>query len=152
MEFLSLALWGSSRAVQVVDWVSGFRRQLFPFTYLGAPIYKGRRRGALFDGIVSKMWTHLGHWSTKLLSFGGKLVLARHVLASLPMYLLQVLNPPKVVLTRLGEICNSFLWDHKGERCIHWSSWDKLCFPIDEGGMGFRSFKDMARAFAAKLW
>nr|XP_027067839.1 uncharacterized protein LOC113693511 [Coffea arabica] len=27
-----------------------------------------------------------------------------------------------------------------------------MCFPIDEGGLGFRSFKDMARAFAAKLW
>ncbi|XP_027158457.1 uncharacterized protein LOC113760083 [Coffea eugenioides] len=109
---------------QLVTRVLGFHRQFFPFTYLGAPIYKGRRRGALFDGIVSKMRTHLGHWSTKLLSFGGKLVLARHVLASLPMYLLQVLNPPKAVLTRLGKI-----W-----------------------GLGFRSFKDMARAFAAKLW
>ena len=106
----------------------------------------------MFDGIISKMRAHLGHWSTKLLSFGGKLVLARHVLASLSIYLLQVLDPPKAVLTRLGMICNAFLWDQKGERRIHWSSWDKLCFPIDEGGLGFWSFKDMARAFAAKLW
>nr|XP_027120463.1 uncharacterized protein LOC113737428 [Coffea arabica] len=137
---------------QMVTRVLGFHRAGFPFTYLGAPIYKGRRLSLLFDGIVAKMRAHLGHWSTKLLSFGGKLVLARHVLASLPMYLLQVLNPPKAVLTRLGNICNSFLWDHKGERRLHWASWEKLCFPTDEGGLGFRSFKDMARAFAAKLW
>nr|XP_027103123.1 uncharacterized protein LOC113724413 [Coffea arabica] len=137
---------------QLVTRVLGFRKQAFPFIYLGAPIYKGRRRGVLFDDILSRMRDRLGHWSTKLLSFGGKLVLARHVLASLPMYLLQVLNLPKVVLTQLGKICNSFLWDNKGERRIHWSSWDKLCFPIDEGGLGFRSFKDMARAFAVKLW
>ncbi|XP_071926081.1 uncharacterized protein [Coffea arabica] len=137
---------------QLVTRVLGFRKQAFPFIYLGAPIYKGRRRGVLFDDILSRMRDRLGHWSTKLLSFGGKLVLARHVLASLPMYLLQVLNTPKVVLTQLGKICNSFLWDNKGERRIHWSSWDKLCFPIDEGGLGFRSFKDMAQAFAVKLW
>nr|XP_027068031.1 uncharacterized protein LOC113693644 [Coffea arabica] len=137
---------------QLVTRVLGFRRQSFPFIYLGAPIYKGRRRGFLFDDIISKMRARLGHWSTKLLSFGGKLVLARHVLASFPMYLLQVLNPPKAVTTRLGKICNAFLWDDKGERRIHWSSWDKMCFPIDEGGLGFRSFTDMARAFAVKLW
>ncbi|XP_071939796.1 uncharacterized protein [Coffea arabica] len=142
----------TSRQEELVHRILGFHRQSFPFTYLGAPIYKGRQRGVLFDDIVSKMRARLGHWSTKLLSFGGKLVLARHVLASLPMYLLQVLDPPKAVLTRLGRICNSFLWDHQGERRIHWSSWDKLCFPFDEGGLGFRSFKDMARAFAAKLW
>nr|XP_027120329.1 uncharacterized protein LOC113737276 [Coffea arabica] len=142
----------TSEQEQLVTRVLGFHRQCFPFTYLGAPIYKGRRRGVLFDDIVSKMRARLEHWSTKLLSFGGKMVLVRHVLASLPMYLLQVVNPPKAVLTRLGTICNSFLWDNKGERRIHWSSWDKLCFPIDEGGLGFRSFNDMARAFAVKLW
>ncbi|XP_027098924.2 uncharacterized protein [Coffea arabica] len=147
-----LASGATSGQEHMVARVLGFHRQSFPFVYLGAPIYKGRRRNVLFDGIVAKMRAHLGHWSTKLLSFGGKLVLARHVLASLPMYLLQVVNPPKAVLTRLGVICNTFLWDRMGERRIHWSSWDKLCFPLEEGGLGFRSFKDLARAFAAKLW
>ncbi|XP_071920627.1 uncharacterized protein [Coffea arabica] len=142
----------TSQQEEVVHSILGFHRQSFPFTYLGAPIHKGRQRSVLFDDIVSKMRARLGHWSSKLLSFGGKLVLARHVLASLPMYLLQVLDPPKAVLSRLGRICNSFLWDHQGERRIHWSSWDKLCFPYDEGGLEFRSFKDMARAFSAKLW
>nr|XP_027088507.1 uncharacterized protein LOC113709854 [Coffea arabica] len=147
-----LPSWASPGQEQLVHRGLGFNRQTFPFTYLGAPIYKGRRCGILFDGIVSKMRSRLEHWSTKLLSFGGKLVLARHVLASLPMYLLQVLDPPKAVLTRLGVLCNSFLWDQNGKRRIHWSSWDNLCFPVDEGGLGFRSFRDMARAFSAKLW
>nr|XP_027075960.1 uncharacterized protein LOC113699812 [Coffea arabica] len=137
---------------QMVTRVLGFHRACFPFTYLDAPIYKGRRLSSLFDGLVAKMRDHLGHWSTKMLSFGGKRVLARHVLSSLPMYLLQVLSPPKAVITRLGIICNSFLWDCRGEKRLHWAAWEKLCFPTDEGGLGFRSFKDMARAFAAKLW
>ncbi|XP_027150340.1 uncharacterized protein LOC113750578 [Coffea eugenioides] len=142
----------SSGQEQLVRRILGFHRGVFPFTYLGAPIFKGRQRSVLFDGILAQMRALLGHWSTKLLSFGGKLVLARHVLASLPMYLLQVVNPPKAVVTRLGIICNTFLWDQRGDRRTHWASWDKLCFPLVEGGLGFRSFKDMARSFSAKLW
>ncbi|XP_071914053.1 uncharacterized protein [Coffea arabica] len=147
-----LASGATEEQEQMVTRVLGFPRARFPFTYLGAPIYKGRCLSLLFDGIEAKMRGHLGHWSTKLLSFGGKMVLIRHVLASLPMYLLQVLNPPKAVFIRLGNICNSFLWDQRGEKRMHWASWEKLCFPSEEGGLGFRSFRDMSRAFAAKLW
>nr|XP_027101056.1 uncharacterized protein LOC113720378 [Coffea arabica] len=147
-----LAMGATMGQEQMVTRVLGFHRACFPFTYLGAPIYKGRRLSSLFDGLVAKMRDLLGHWSTKMLSFGGKRVLARHVLSSLPMYLLQVLSPPKAVITRLGIICNSFLWDCRGEKRLHWAAWEKLCFPTNEGGLGFRSFKDMARAFAAKLW
>nr|XP_027101627.1 uncharacterized protein LOC113722544 [Coffea arabica] len=113
---------------QMVTRVLGFHRQFFPFTYLGAPIYKGRRRNVLFDGIVAKMQAHLGHWSTKLLSFGGKLVLARHVLASLPMYLLQVVNPPKAVLTRLGSFATPFCGIEWREAHTLVILLDKLCF------------------------
>ena len=45
-----------------------------------------------------------------------------------------------------------FLWDQGLEnQRIHWITWDKVCFPLEEGGLGFRSFADMAKAFACKL-
>ena len=69
------------------------------------------------------------------------------------MYLSQVLSPPKAILVQLGRICNTFLWDQNLEnRRIHWSSWDKVCFLVEEGGLDFRTFEDMSRAFACKLW
>lgn len=66
----------------------------------------------LFDGVIAKIQSRLQHWSTRLLSHGGKLVLIKHVLSSIPMYLLQVLQPPKAVLVKLGRLFNAFLWDH----------------------------------------
>ena len=27
-----------------------------------------------------------------------------------------------------------------------------MCFSVEKGGLGFRSFEDMSRAFACKLW
>lgn len=35
---------------------------------------------------------------------------------------------------------------------MHWIKWDKLCFPTNEGGLGFRKFEDMSETFSMKLW
>lgn len=55
-------------------------------------------------------------------------------------------------MNRLQKLCNSFLWDNQESRRIHWTSWEKLCLPIQEGGLGFRSLYDMELAFATKIW
>ena len=129
-----------------------FQQQMLPFVYLGAPISRGRVTCILFDPILAKMQSRLSHWSSRLLSKGGKLALFRHVLSSIPMYLLQVLQPPRAVFQRLGRICNAFLWDKaNGSKGIHWTSWEKVCFPTSEGGLGVRSFGDISVAFACKL-
>lgn len=102
--------------------------------------------------MVDKLRTRLFSWSSKLLSAGGKIILIWHVLSSMSLYLLQVLHPPKLVLGRMGKICHSFWWDRNSDKGIHWFSWEKLCYPIEEGGLDFRDFGDMAKAFACKLW
>ena len=83
---------------------------------------------------------------------GGKLILIRHVLNSMPMYLLQVLKPPKAILIALGWIFNSFLWDKTQEaKRIHWTAWKRDCFPTNEGVLGVRSLGDMVKTFSCKL-
>ncbi|XP_071905811.1 uncharacterized protein [Coffea arabica] len=65
----------------------------------------------------------------------------------------QVMCLPKAVIQKLERICNAFLWDKLGgERGIRWRSWDKCCYAVTEGGLGFRSFANMSRVFACKLW
>ncbi|XP_027171679.1 uncharacterized protein LOC113771278 [Coffea eugenioides] len=121
--------------VELVSRILGFQRQFFPLVYLGVPISRGRSSTVDFDGIIAKVRARVCHWSAKLLSMGGKLILIKHVLNSMPLYLLQVLKPPKAVLVALGRIFNSFLWDksHDAKR-THWASWERLCFPTEEGG------------------
>lgn len=143
----------SSNQIALVSDILGFRQQDFPITYLGAPLVRGRINSAAFDGVLAKVRKRLFHWSSKLLSMGGKIILIRHVLSSIPIYLLQVLQPPKAVLIALGRLCNAFLWDHKlNDKRVHWSAWERLCFPQEEGGLGFRSFADVTKAFSCKLW
>ncbi|XP_071902709.1 uncharacterized protein [Coffea arabica] len=139
--------------VSLVSNILGFQRQSLPLVYLGVPISHGSCSSFVFDGIIAKVRARVCHWSTRLLSTGEKLILIKHVLNSMPMYLLQVLKPPKVVIVALGKIFNALLWDkaHDSKR-IHWASWERLCFPTEKGGLGVRSLNDMVTAFSYKLW
>ncbi|XP_027171611.1 uncharacterized protein LOC113771199 [Coffea eugenioides] len=142
----------SSEIIQLIQQETGFQGQPWPVKYLGVPLSLGRSKAILFDGVIASVRAKLHHWSSRFLSAGGKLILIRHVLSSMPLYLLQVTKPPKGVFIRLGKLFNAFLWDGKDGRRIHWSSWEKVCFPVEEGGLGFRSLLDLERAFAMKLW
>ena len=71
----------------------------------------------------------------------------------MPIYLLQVLAPPKTFLLLVEHLLNGFLWDKKaGDKRIHWKAWQGLCFPVEEAGLGFRDFATMIEAFGSKLW
>ncbi|XP_027156871.1 uncharacterized protein LOC113758040 [Coffea eugenioides] len=141
-----------SEIITLIQQVTGFQEQSWPVKYLGVPLIRGRKKSIFFDGVFASVRAKLHHWSSRFLSAGGKLILLRHVLNSMPLYLLQVSKPPKGVFLRLGRLFNAFLWDGKDGRRIHWSSWEKLCFPVEEGGLGFRSLLDLEKAFAMKLW
>ncbi|KAL0349804.1 UNVERIFIED_CONTAM: putative ribonuclease H protein [Sesamum radiatum] len=95
----------------------------------------------------------LPSWAMANLSHGGRLALIQSVLQATPLYLLQVIHPPKSVLTTIERIFNGFFWgSYNGRRHIHWSSWAKACFLVAEGGLGVRSLADYVRAFSMKLW
>ena len=88
-----------------------------------------------------------------MLSFGGKAVLIKHVLQSMPIYLLSVMAPPKCIIYDIHKIFAKFLWNFKEEgRAKHWISWNDICVPKEEGGLGFRSLFDLSKALFAKLW
>ncbi|XP_027168472.1 uncharacterized protein LOC113768348 [Coffea eugenioides] len=131
----------------------GFHRQSLPIKYLGVPLIRRRMGATIFDPLLEKLRARLFHWSSKLLSTGGKIVLIRHVLGSIPLFMLQAVNPPKSVLAALSRICNSFLWALSIEsKRLHWAVWEKLSFPVQEGCLGFRSFEDSVKALACKSW
>ena len=103
--------------------------------------------------MVRKVRERISSWANRLLSFGGKLILIRHVLSALPLHLFHVFRPPSTVIQSLERLFTRFLWgDSEGRRRIHWCRWPAVCFPVDEGDLGIRSFDDMAEAFEMKLW
>jgi hypothetical protein len=70
-----------------------------------------------------------------MLSVGGKEILIKDVLQSIPVYAMSVFLLPKNVCKKITDIISQFWWgdDDHGKK-MHWYAWWKLCFPKKEGG------------------
>ncbi|XP_060186235.1 uncharacterized protein LOC132615631 [Lycium barbarum] len=125
----------------------------FPFTYLGVPIYYGRRMNIHYKEIIEKIQNRLSSWTGKLLSIGGRKTLIKHVLHSMHIHLLSACDPSSVVLAQIHSLFAKFFWSNSvGNSSKHWATWTTLCHPQKEGGMGFRSLQDISKSLFAKLW
>ncbi|CAJ2663689.1 unnamed protein product [Trifolium pratense] len=65
-----------------------------PFLYLGLPIGGDPRRLSFWDPVLNRLKNRLSGWKSRFLSFGGRLVLLKSVLTSLPVYALSFFKAP----------------------------------------------------------
>lgn len=83
--------------------------------------------------MVVKVSNRIQGWQGKLLSYGGKAVMIKAVLHSLPLYLLSAVSPPKTILNQVEKIIARFYWgSDDGSKKYHWKSWKDLCFWIQK--------------------
>lgn len=75
----------TSRINKMID-STGFKYKRFPFTYLGCPLYVGRKKFLIFDDLVNKIIKKIQGWQGKFLSYGGKITLIKYVLQAVPTY------------------------------------------------------------------
>ncbi|KAK6803132.1 hypothetical protein RDI58_000916 [Solanum bulbocastanum] len=132
---------------------TGFHQKEAPLMYLGCPIFIGRPKIIYFSDLTNKIVNKITGWQSKMLSYGGKATLIKHVLQSIPIHLLSSISPPSTVLTQIQHIMADFFWGwRKDKKKYHWSSWRNLSFPYEEGGIGFKVLKDVCQAFQFKQW
>lgn len=112
--------------------ITGYKEGFFPVTYLGAPLVSGRLTSTILEPIIETIRSKISGLKMKLLSHGGRLILLRHVLSSMPIHLMSVMNIPRVTMSRINSLLANFLWgETDGRRKYHWKSWEKVCKPID---------------------
>ena len=63
--------------------VSGFQQGSLPFTYLGVPIFQGRKKNNLFMFLRDKISARIHSWGHRHLSFGGRLTLIKSGLGAI---------------------------------------------------------------------
>lgn len=114
----------------------------------------GEEKSLFSQPFLAKIRAKFNVWNVSLLYQGGRLTIIKSVLSAMPIYLIQVLNPPKTVLKQIDKIIAKFFWGstEEGSRKVHLSKWRPLCLPISEGGLGVRNMADMCKAFTVKLW
>ncbi|PNX66913.1 cysteine-rich receptor-like protein kinase, partial [Trifolium pratense] len=65
-----------------------------PFLYLGLPIGGDLRKLQFWYPLVDRIRNRLSGWKCKNLSVGGRLVLLKSVLSSIPVYFLSFFKAP----------------------------------------------------------
>ncbi|VFQ93968.1 unnamed protein product [Cuscuta campestris] len=141
----------NSLAISNLKRLLGMSHKRYPFTYLGIPIDLGITRHIYCTNLISSFDSKLNGWYQKNMDQAGRLVLINHVLNTLPNYFLATNTLPKSIKHLLDHKMAKFLWGGNPSK-HHWISWQKLCTPKDEGGLGTGDFNSLEKAFSLKLW
>lgn len=102
--------------------------------YLGLPTYLGRAKTEAFAYLKERMGKRLTDWQVKLLSIAGRDILIRVVGLSLLNYAMSYFLLTQGFCDDFQQLSSHF-WrgSTHDKRKIHWTSWDTLCLPKEEG-------------------
>ncbi|KAJ0621814.1 putative RNA-directed DNA polymerase [Helianthus annuus] len=141
---------------EVVDMAAVLGCQVgeYPFTYLGITVGANMNRIVNWRPIYDTLESRLASWKARNLSIGGRVVLLKSVLESLPVYFMSLFKAPCGVINGLEAIMRRFLWaGASNSKKIPWVAWDRVSSPKAEGGLGISKLKDVNDALLAKwIW
>ncbi|OMO92659.1 reverse transcriptase [Corchorus olitorius] len=121
-------------------------------TYLGVPIIHGRVSKVTYKHVIDKVLRRLDNWKGKVLNYAGRKTLIQSTLNSLPIYTMQTAMLPVSVCDRLDQCNRNFLWSGEADRSQgHLVSWDRICRPKGNGGLGLRKARISNLALLAKI-
>lgn len=85
-------------------------------TYSGVPLIDGRLTKEIFEPLLMRMDAHLASWKMKMLSFAGRVTLAKSILMALPNHLMRTFYMPRLVCDEYDKKVRNFIWrDQCGE-------------------------------------
>jgi len=79
-----------------------------PFLYFGLPIGCDPRRLAFREPLMSTIKTRLSKWQSHFLSFGGRLILLKSLLTSLPVHALSFFKALSGIISSIETLFKNF--------------------------------------------
>jgi hypothetical protein len=87
--------------------------------------------------LVAHFEKRINFWCNKWLSLGGRYILVKSVLESLPVYWMSLEKIPNKIIILLRRLIFNFLWNsHPGHFRFHLCNWADLSKPRRNGGWG----------------
>lgn len=118
-----------------------------PFRYLGVPMNSRKLSLASCEPLLHQVKTRLSSWSTKTLSFAGRLVLIKTVIAGITTFWCSSFVLPKACISKLNSMCSVFLW--KGDLEAHNTArvaWSKVVKPKEQRWLGGKRSADLEQS------
>ncbi|XP_062112649.1 uncharacterized protein LOC133823816 [Humulus lupulus] len=126
----------------------------FPRRYLGIPLRPTKWRACDCVILVDKMRACLKGWSSRHLSYAGRVQLINSVLLGIRSHWMNIFILPQKVVKAIDSLCLKFLWGEKDNRSkMHRISWEHVCRPKCYGGLGFKDSASWNKVMMAKyIW
>ena len=103
---------------------------------------------------LSCLKARIQSWTSRSLSYAGRLQLISSVLYSIQLYWCSLFIIPKYTISKIGQTLSSFLWSGNiGNAHRAKIGWESVCLPKEERGLGLRRVKDLNDANVMKhIW
>jgi hypothetical protein len=108
-----------------------------PFLYLGLPIDGDPRHLGFWEPVVTRIQKRLSGWKSYFHSFGGRLILLKSVLTSLPVYVFSFFKALSGTISSVESILNKYIWGGCEDlKKTAWISWKTIYLHTEFGGLG----------------
>lgn len=92
--------------------------------------------------IIQRVQQKMKSWTSKFLSFAGRAQLVNAVLFHVQSFWSNAFIIPSKVMKRIEACCRNFLWTGDSSKVgMPRVSWEHVCVPRVEGGLGIKQFK-----------
>ena len=126
----------------------------FPFRYLGVPLHSKKLNSRDCRPLVDKIIGRVKFWSSRLLSYAGRIQLVRSVIGGMKNFWAQIFCLPKKLIKMVEDVCRSFIWTGKeGLSRKAAVAWGQLVLPYSRGELNLRDMYTWNKAAMLKhLW
>lgn len=127
----------SSAETDAIQVSTGMPLGSLPVCYLGVPLCTKKLTLLNCEGLLQQIKSKFSSWSSKALSFAGRLLLIKTVVSGITTFWCSTFILPKGCNKRINSLCGVFLW--QGNIEAHHTarvSWSEVTKPKREGGLG----------------
>jgi len=133
--------------ILLVALLLGFSIGSLPFTYLGAPIFKGKPKKIHFQSIVDGIKLRLASRKAALLSIARRVQMVKAVVQSMLLHTMTIYSWPVSLIREIEKWIKNFIWSGDiAKRKIVIVAWKKICATYEEGGLNIRSIVGLNEA------
>ncbi|XP_059670867.1 uncharacterized protein LOC132316403 [Cornus florida] len=115
-----------------------FNTSVLPITYLGLPLISSAISATDCQSLVQKITARICFWTSKFLSYAGRVVLIKSIIHSIQTYWSQIFILPLKVIEQVNQILRKFYWSRvelrKSGAKVAWAA---IYRPKYNGGLGF---------------
>lgn len=144
----------STSEIEAIQASTGMPSGSLPIRYLEVPLCTKKLTLQNCEPLICQVKKWFTSWSVKTLSFAGRLLLIKTVIAGITTFWSSAFILPKACISRINSLCGSFLW--KGNLEGHASArvaWSEVTKTKEKGGLGLRDLLSWNKAVCLKfIW